>query len=199
MQEVLWFCGGLAILWRASKKKVTCVEGGDAKRLCVEGEAQHWDLLLSNCNVATMCAGAAAYGAVDGPGAVGVADGNIVFVGRVTELARISYSATQQFDCHGGWVTPGLIDCHTHIVYGGDRSEEWELKLKGASYEEVAKAGGGIVNTVSGTTRATVEELFDAARPRLDSRLDSLRAEGVTSIDIKSGYGLELDGERKML
>jgi len=92
-------------------------------------------------------------------------------------------------------VTPGLIECHSHIVFGGQRATEWELKLKGATYEEVAKAGGGIVNSVSNTRKASVPELVKAALPRVKA----LMAEGVTTLEIKSGYGLDFDGERKML
>ena len=92
-------------------------------------------------------------------------------------------------------VTPGLIECHSHIVFGGQRATEWELKLKGATYEEVAKAGGGIVNSVSNTRKASVAELVKAALPRVRA----LMSEGVTTLEIKSGYGLDVDGERKML
>ena len=162
-----------------------------------------WGLLLINCRVASMCvaesksASGAEYGAVEGTGAVGVADGRIAFVGSQDALPSTEYStlAREVRDCQGRWVTPGLIDCHTHIVYGGNRAGEWELKLKGATYEEVAQAGGGIVNTVEGTRSASVAELVDLARPRVEALL----AEGVTTMEIKSGYGLELEAERKSL
>lgn len=179
----------------------------DAKRRRIDGAggegARIWDLALINCRLATMCAGPTApqhpYGAADGgepTGVLGVKDGNLVFVGSAGELPRpAAEMATEVYDACRRWVTPGLIDCHTHLVYGGDRAAEWELKLKGATYEEVAMAGGGIVNTVEGTRAATVEELVASARPRVRSLLE----EGVTSIEIKSGYGLELGAERKML
>jgi imidazolonepropionase len=95
----------------------------------------------------------------------------------------------------GRLVTPGLIDCHTHVVYGGNRAAEWELKLKGATYEEVAKAGGGIINSVAGTRKASANELADEAKPRVQAMM----SEGVTSMEIKSGYGLEEEGERKQV
>ena len=98
-------------------------------------------------------------------------------------------------DCAGRWITPGLIDCHTHLVHAGNRAHEFELRLAGASYEEIARAGGGIVSTMKATRAASVDELVAAAMPRLDA----LIAEGVTTIEIKSGYGLSLDDELKML
>jgi imidazolonepropionase len=104
-------------------------------------------------------------------------------------------TAIDTIDCGGRWITPGLIDCHTHLVYAGDRAREFELCLTGASYEAVARAGGGIVSSVNATRRATEAELVAASLPRLDRLL----AEGVTTIEIKSGYGLDLDSEAKQL
>ncbi len=103
--------------------------------------------------------------------------------------------AAETVKLDGRWITPGLIDCHTHLVYGGDRAHEFELRLKGASYEEIARAGGGIVSTVKATRAASEDELVAQALPRLDALL----AEGVTTIEIKSGYGLDLVTETKML
>lgn len=98
-------------------------------------------------------------------------------------------------DAEGAWITPGLIDCHTHLVYAGNRSDEFEKRLNGVSYEEIARAGGGIISTVNSVRSASVEQLFDETRPRLEA----LISEGVTSLEIKSGYGLDLENERKML
>src|SRR5260221_445966 len=106
-----------------------------------------------------------------------------------------SRPAATVHDGGGRWMTPGLIDCHTHLVFGGERAREFELRLKGASYEEIARAGGGIVSTVAATRAASEDALLAAARPRLDSFL----REGVTTIEIKSGYGLDTARERKML
>ena len=128
-----------------------------------------YDALLHNCRVATLTSNGSKFGALAGGEPtcmVGVKDGRISYVGRADTAVIASASADQTTAVHdldGGWVTPALIDCHTHIVYGGDRCGEWELKLRGASYEEVAQAGGGIVNTVDGTRAATVEELVNGA------------------------------------
>jgi imidazolonepropionase len=127
-------------------------------------------------------------------GAVAAKDGKIAFVGAESELLAGS-DAPEIVKLDGRWITPGLIDCHTHLVYGGDRAHEFELRLKGASYEEIARAGGGIVSTVKATRAATEEQLIAQALPRLDALL----AEGVTTIEIKSGYGLDLVTETKML
>ena len=101
----------------------------------------------------------------------------------------------QRIDCEGRWITPGLIDCHTHLVYGGNRAHEFELRLQGASYEEIARAGGGIVSTVAATRAASEAELVASALPRLDA----LIAEGVTTLEIKSGYGLNTETEMRQL
>ena len=120
-------------------------------------------------------------------------NGRIVRVGASDGLPLID--ADEAIDCAGRWITPGLIDCHTHLVHAGDRSHEFELRLSGASYEEIAKAGGGIVSTMTATRAASEDGLVASA----SKRLDRLIAEGVTTIEIKSGYGLSLDAEIKML
>lgn len=121
-------------------------------------------------------------------------DGRIAWLGATAQLPD-SYRQAATRDLGGAIVTPGLIDCHTHLVYGGNRAEEFALRLAGASYEEIAKRGGGIVSTVKATRAASEDELFNSAL----RRLDALLAEGVTAIEIKSGYGLDLASERKML
>lgn len=153
-------------------------------------------LLLRNCRVATMAANASTpYGAVL-DASIGVAGERIAFVGPTSTVPRGRVTTrTEAVDLGGRWVTPGLVDCHTHVVYGGARAAEWELKLKGATYEEVALAGGGIVNTVGGTRAAGVDGLVAAARPRVEAMLRC----GVTCLEIKSGYGLNLAGERAQL
>ncbi len=125
---------------------------------------------------------------------IAATDGRIVYAGPAAD-APSALDAKQRTNCDGRWIMPGLIDCHTHLVYGGNRAQEFEQRLAGASYEEIARAGGGIVSTVKATRHASAEQLVAAALPRLDA----LIAEGVTSIEIKSGYGLELDTERRQL
>jgi len=152
-----------------------------------------WDRLLTNCNVATMDPEVpGAFGAIE-DGAIGILDGRIVRVGRRIDLA--GYRAQRVEPLGGAWVTPGLIDCHTHLVFGGNRSGEFEQRLNGASYEEIAGAGGGIASTVKATRLASCEALVDAARPRLEA----LTRGGVTTVEIKSGYGLDTASEVKML
>jgi imidazolonepropionase len=152
-----------------------------------------WDRLLVDCNIATMDPAVdAPFGAIEN-GAIGIADGRIVRVGRRTELA--GYQAKKVEPLHGAWVTPGLIDCHTHLVFAGNRAGEFEQRLKGASYEEIAAAGGGIVSTVKATREASLEALVEESRPRLRA----LIAGGVTTVEIKSGYGLDIETELKML
>jgi imidazolonepropionase len=126
-------------------------------------------------------------------GLIAAQGGRIVYAGPASDAPALD--AKQQIDCDGRWITPGLIDCHTHLVYGGNRALEFEQRLAGASYEEVARAGGGIVSTVKATRQASTDQLVEAALPRLDA----LMAEGVTTIEIKSGYGLQLDTERRQL
>ncbi|MFM5923591.1 MAG: imidazolonepropionase [Novosphingobium sp.] len=131
-------------------------------------------------------------GAVE-DGIVACKDGRIVYAGD--RAAAPAFDAAEVVDCAGRWITPGLIDCHTHLVHAGNRAHEFELRLAGASYAEIARAGGGIVSTMKATRAASVEGLVQSALPRLDA----LIAEGVTTIEIKSGYGLSLDDELKML
>ncbi len=156
-----------------------------------------WDAIWLGGRLATMTgpAGGEAYGAIE-DGAIAVAEGRIAWVGPRGELPGPPESlARKVHDLEGRWLTPGLIDCHTHLVYGGDRAAEFESRLKGASYAEIAEAGGGIVSTVAATRAAGEDDLLRAARPRLDALL----AEGVTAVEIKSGYGLDLENELKQL
>nr|WP_202396843.1 imidazolonepropionase [Pseudoroseomonas coralli] len=125
-------------------------------------------------------------------GALAVRDGRIAWIGRRAELPGPAAATT---DCDGAWLLPGLIDCHTHLVFGGDRAAEFEQRLAGATYEEIARAGGGIFSSVRATREASEAALLAAATPRLRG----LMAEGVTTVEIKSGYGLELESELKML
>jgi imidazolonepropionase len=152
-----------------------------------------WDRLLIDCHVATMDpAVEAPFGAILN-GAVATQDGRIVRVGRRAELA--GYKAASIEPLGGAWVTPGLVDCHTHLVFGGNRTAEFDMRLQGASYEEIARAGGGIASTVAATRQASAGELIASAR----ERLQALMRGGVTTIEIKSGYGLDTASEMRML
>jgi imidazolonepropionase len=128
-------------------------------------------------------------------GAVVSKDGLIAYAGSVADIPAGLGSGAEIIDCEGRWITPGLVDCHTHLVWGGDRAHEFEMRLAGASYEAIAEAGGGIMSTVKATRQASTPELERSAL----TRLDALLAEGVTSIEIKSGYGLELETEARIL
>ncbi|EPE94649.1 imidazolonepropionase [Rhizobium grahamii] len=128
-------------------------------------------------------------------GAIVTENGRLTFVGPEADLPVAAIERAQITDLEGRWVTPGLVDCHTHIVYGGNRAREFEMRLEGATYEEIAQAGGGIVSSVKATNALSVEGLVEAALPRLDA----LISEGVTTIEVKSGYGLNVDAELKML
>lgn len=151
------------------------------------------DRVWHHCRLATLSQQRQGIGVVEN-GLIAAKDGLIVYAGP-REDAPLGLGSAQHTDCEGRWITPGLIDCHTHLVYGGNRAEEFELRLAGASYEEIARRGGGILSTVKATRLATEGELVSAAR----RRLDALLAEGVTTIEIKSGYGLELAAERPQL
>ena len=150
------------------------------------------DRLLIDCHVATMVKGLVPYGAIQ-DAAVVVVDGRIAWVGPRADLPSVDAAETERLD--GRWVTPGLIDCHTHLVFGGDRSAEFEQRLGGATYEEIARAGGGIVSSVKATRAASEDDLFASAM----TRLAGLKATGVTTVEIKSGYGLDRETELKML
>lgn len=126
-------------------------------------------------------------------GVVACAGGRIRYAGPASGAPQ--FDAAERIDCDGRWITPGLIDCHTHLVHAGDRAAEFEQRLAGASYEDIAKAGGGILSTVRATRAASEAALVEASLPRLDA----LIAEGVTAVEIKSGYGLSLEHESKML
>ena len=126
-------------------------------------------------------------------GALAIADGKIVWVGKAAELPDVG--GAERVEGNGQFLSPGLIDCHTHLVYGGSRADEWQQRLQGVSYEEIARAGGGILSTVTATRAASEDELFESAKVRAESFI----AQGVTSIEIKSGYGLDVETESKML
>ncbi|MDN5619786.1 MAG: imidazolonepropionase [Psychrobacter sp.] len=167
-----------------------------------------FDHLIINANIATFSAHygfnnnknedarSIPYGQLENA-AIGIKDGKIAWIGAQEQITTHlpHYQDNQVTDADGKWLTPGLIDCHTHIVYGGNRSNEFEARLQGASYQDIAAQGGGIVATVSATRAASIETLFTQS----EKRLLALMKEGVTSIEIKSGYGLDLDTERKML
>lgn len=150
------------------------------------------DRLWSKARLATFAPDQPGIGAVE-DGLIASLDGRILYAGPAADAP--AFKARETIDCEGRWITPGLIDPHTHLVFGGDRAHEFELRLAGASYEEIARAGGGIVSTMKATRAATQEELVASALPRLDA----LIAEGLTTIEIKSGYGLSLDDELKSL
>ena len=149
-------------------------------------------MLLTNAQLATMT-GPHPYG-LQSDGSVVIVDETIVWAGLTSDLPQ-KHDGHNAIDLGGALVTPGLIDCHTHLVHGGNRAREFEMRLEGASYEELARAGGGIVSTVKATRDASFEELVASALPRLES----LISEGVCTIEIKSGYGLDQDNELKML
>ena len=151
------------------------------------------DRIWLNARLATLRSDCPGLGEVP-DGIIACSDMRIVYAGAAAD-APPGLDAPERIDCAGRWITPGLIDCHTHLIHAGDRSHEFELRLRGASYEEIARAGGGILSTMMATRNATEEALVDAALPRLDA----LIAEGMTTIEVKSGYGLDLDTERKQL
>src|SRR5262249_27238076 len=150
------------------------------------GENMQVDRVWLNARLATLDPAKPGLGIVDN-GAIAAKDGRIARIGSRDDM--LTLVARETIDLAGRWVTPGLIDCHRHWVYGGTRAQEFEQRLSGASYEEIARTGGGIVSTVMATRRANEDELVLSAIPRLDA----LIGEGVTTIEIKSGYGLETE------
>ena len=150
--------------------------------------------LWRNARLATLREDLPGLGIIE-KGAVVCEGGRILYAGPEAELPSWLIEAADITDLEGRWVTPGLVDCHTHIVYGGNRAREFEMRLEGATYEEIARAGGGIVSSVKATNALSVEGLVEAALPRLDT----LISEGVATIEVKSGYGLNIEAELKML
>jgi imidazolonepropionase len=150
-------------------------------------------LLVTHARIATLRGGR--YSILDDAGLL-ARDGTVAWIGRMDDAARPARAADDEvMDAQGALVTPGLIDCHTHLVYAGDRAREFEMRLKGATYEEIARQGGGIAATVRATRAATNAQLRAAAARRLQSAM----AEGVTTIEIKSGYGLDVETELRLL
>ena len=152
------------------------------------------DRLWRNARLATLDPALPGLGLVEN-GVIAVADGRILYAGSEAGLPFPLDQAAEVVDCGGRWITPGLIDCHTHLVHAGDRANEFEMRLAGAGYEEIARAGGGIVSSVRSLREASEDALVHQSLPRLDA----LIAEGVTTIEIKSGYGLDLENEAKTL
>lgn len=152
--------------------------------------ALHWDSLWTNVHLACLTDG---YGEIR-DAAIAVKDGKIAWLGKQSELPA-GHVAAKTHDGKSCWLTPGLIDCHTHMVYAGNRSNEFEARLNGVAYEEIARQGGGINATVRATRAASEDELLAATLPRLHAML----AEGVTTLEIKSGYGLDLETEARIL
>ena len=156
-------------------------------------ETNAWDGVMLGATLATLDADAG-YGLIAG-GALGWKDGVLSFVGARKDLPGAPSALASEVIETDGLITPGLIDCHTHVVFAGDRAGEFEMRLQGASYEQIARSGGGIVSTVRAVRAASEDELFARSLPRARALL----RDGVTTLEIKSGYGLDFDNERKML
>ncbi|AVT47798.1 imidazolonepropionase [Shewanella baltica] len=154
-----------------------------------------WDQVWIDVNLATMDPSISApYGAITNA-AIAVKDGKIAWLGPRSELPAFDVLSIPVYRGKGGWITPGLIDAHTHLIFAGNRANEFELRLQGASYEEIARSGGGIISTVKACREADEAELFELGR----QRLNALAKEGVTTVEIKSGYGLDTETELKIL
>nr|NIP60572.1 imidazolonepropionase [Gemmatimonadota bacterium]NIR80992.1 imidazolonepropionase [Gemmatimonadota bacterium]NIT89817.1 imidazolonepropionase [Gemmatimonadota bacterium]NIU33605.1 imidazolonepropionase [Gemmatimonadota bacterium]NIU37858.1 imidazolonepropionase [Gemmatimonadota bacterium] len=157
--------------------------------------AERWDALWRNAALATMADGDGGWGVI-ASGAIAVRDGRIAWIGPEADLpGDAERRAATVRDAAGRWITPALVDCHTHLVFGGDRADEFERRLRGESYQEIARSGGGILSTVRATRAADEESLYRSAA----RRARRLLAEGVTTIEVKSGYGLGVDSELRML
>ncbi|PMG42608.1 imidazolonepropionase [Shewanella sp. 10N.286.52.B9] len=154
-----------------------------------------WDHVWIDVNIATMDpSSSVAYGAIT-DAAIAVKDGKIAWMGPRKEMPEFDVFEMPIYRGKGGWITPGLIDAHTHLIFAGNRANEFEMRLKGASYEDIARAGGGIISTVKACREADEAELFELGR----QRLNALAKEGVTTVEIKSGYGLDTQTEVKIL
>jgi imidazolonepropionase len=176
---------------RRTANRATAMSGN-----CVQTSmGGEWDRVWVGAHIATMVAGGDPYGKLES-GALAAKDGRIAWIGPAAEAERrAARHDIAVEDCRGQWMTPGLIDCHTHLVYGGNRVAEFEKRLCGVPYEEIARAGGGIQSTVNATRTADFAVLSAAAA----ERAKRLMSEGVTTIEVKSGYGLDLATERRML
>lgn len=150
------------------------------------------DRVWRGARLATMAAGQPGLGIVEN-GVIAARDGRIAYAGSDADAPALD--AAETIDCDGRWITPGLVDCHTHIVFGGNRAHEFELRLAGATYEEISRAGGGIASTMRATRHESEEQLLAAAK----QRVETLMRDGVTTLEIKSGYGLDTDNEMKSL
>jgi imidazolonepropionase len=155
--------------------------------------AERFDRIWRNARLATMRGDGPGLGEIE-HGLIASRGGRIVYAGAQSDFP-VDADTADGIDCAGRWITPGLVDCHTHLVYAGSRAHEFELRLRGASYEEIARAGGGIVSTVAATRKASESDLVASALPRLDA----LIGEGVTTVEIKSGYGLNTETEMRQL
>ncbi len=164
--------------------------GGEKSSGAAAGSLSLWH----NARIATLAPSATGLGIVE-TGAIAVRDGRIAFVGPIADLPAEFRNPEDETDCGGRWITPALIDCHTHLVFGGDRAMEFEMRLAGSTYEEISRAGGGIISSVKATNALSEDELLAQAL----RRLDTLLAEGACTVEIKSGYALNIEGELKML
>jgi len=166
----------------------------ETKKMMAGNQSATSARIWRNARLATLAEAAAGLGIVEN-GAIAARDGRIVFAGPEADMPQALRDGADLIDCEGRWITPGLIDCHTHLVHAGNRANEFEMRLAGATYEEVARAGGGIVSSVKALRAASQSDLVAQTLPRLDA----LVSEGVTTVEVKSGYGLDLDNEAKSL